>query len=1081
MQFVIEVDVGVLRGSELDDDGLMDPPLQIMTETSESEGSNEILFEPPPMFASSDEAEIKEEVEDSDVLENGYEGDLPSPVIPSSLLEVQPQEDKRFHNLALEVWTEDDCVDWLDFIGLGHFATEFREHHVDGRVLKNINFQLLEEIGINSPDEREVILSEIYRRFHPEEEDMFEMEIQGALQSASEKEKMKIMAVLNALRSPAFQAELGLDTSTGSSSPHGSEAGFYMGAETGSISSGVTTGSEDHSQDINMPPPPPPPSWSQTAKKTKSLGRELDDYEIIPKGGKSKKPGKTSKDKDKSGEKSSKSEKHGRKEKKHKRVTRLLDSLSLSTSSSKLTKLFHHSSSSSSSATKKLNPTMQYLLQAGPQGLIRIWPTALSEEMNYCSFMVNMTTTSAEIIKLVFEKYELVDDPRRYYVCEMGLGKGGSRHDLTDADCPLLRQCRWTDPDKQRFELRCRDEGVIKMLFELEGYEDDLDYRSIPLSAKTPCTEAVELIVKKFQLPGKANEYYLVEVSEECEDDREEVADHVCPLRLQMAWSAPDHVFRLCRRPTDSSTDFNDDNKDTVDGWMTDATEDASHEPGITSEVSSVRDKDELEFAPVPGRVEGNEIKEEISEDLMEGLNELDQVIDEESEVIASQELEAVRHELAAKEEELKELRLRSDTLNEREDELISLRRENEELKMRSVARSKLSEKDESLVEKDRALEELRQENEELRRRIDDLEEKLKNETAMRDREIERLYARNNELSSNEKELENLRQLRDTCDSQEKELEKLRLMNQESSSGQNELASRLAELKQKHNELLMEVNEMEKLKQVNRELTRKVDEGDMFRQELEKSQAQKKELVEKLKELERERRESKKGENDRVENLRQKNLEVAAKSKDAEEMRTNIIKLTAQMREMEKQSQERANKLQKELEDAASEKQQLLDRIAELEESERSQAQKKDAENNAKEVEDLKLENIFLVERTKEVDELKSAVAKLAAEAKENESFKQKYKELRDVETYLTKQVSTAETIARQKDKKLKESENKINTLTEAVKDMEAKLEEHEQNKLYLDQLLAMLKDRDPTLLHVINTSLASSEQEEWC
>ena len=41
----------VLRGSELDDDGLMDPPLQIMTKTSESEGSDEILFEPPPMFA----------------------------------------------------------------------------------------------------------------------------------------------------------------------------------------------------------------------------------------------------------------------------------------------------------------------------------------------------------------------------------------------------------------------------------------------------------------------------------------------------------------------------------------------------------------------------------------------------------------------------------------------------------------------------------------------------------------------------------------------------------------------------------------------------------------------------------------------------------------------------------------------------------------------------------------------------------------------------------------------------------------------------------------------------------------------
>ena len=111
------------------------------------------------------------------------------------------------------------------------------------------------------------------------------------------------------------------------------------------------------------------------------------------------------------------------------RVSKLLESLSLGSGSSKLTKLFHHSSSSSSSTSaspsKKLNPAMQYLLQAGPQGLLRIWPTALSEEMNYCSFMVNMTTTSAEIIKLVFEKYEVVDDPRRFYVCQASLGKGG--------------------------------------------------------------------------------------------------------------------------------------------------------------------------------------------------------------------------------------------------------------------------------------------------------------------------------------------------------------------------------------------------------------------------------------------------------------------------------------------------------------------------------------------------------------------------------------------------------------------------------------------------------------------------------
>lgn len=39
----------------------------------------------------------------------------------------------------------------------------------------------------------------------------------------------------------------------------------------------------------------------------------------------------------------------------------------------------------------------------------------------------------------------------------------GTHHDLTDADCPLLYQCRWADSDKQRFELRCRNEGVIKV------------------------------------------------------------------------------------------------------------------------------------------------------------------------------------------------------------------------------------------------------------------------------------------------------------------------------------------------------------------------------------------------------------------------------------------------------------------------------------------------------------------------------------------------------------------------------------------------------------------------------------------
>lgn len=83
------------------------------------------------------------------------------------------------------------------------------------------------------------------------------------------------MAVLNALRSPAFQAELGLTSSTGSSSPRDSDTGHHMASETASLSSSMT-GSEGHSQDLGMPPPPPPPSWSQSAYSADSLGRDLD-------------------------------------------------------------------------------------------------------------------------------------------------------------------------------------------------------------------------------------------------------------------------------------------------------------------------------------------------------------------------------------------------------------------------------------------------------------------------------------------------------------------------------------------------------------------------------------------------------------------------------------------------------------------------------------------------------------------------------------------------------------------------------------------------------------------------------------
>lgn len=57
----------------------------------------------------------------------------------------------------------------------------------------------------------------------------------------------------------------------------------------------------------------------------------------------------------------------------------------------------------------------------------------------------------------------------------------------------------------------------LQMLFEMDGYEGDLDYRSIAVSTKTPCKDVIPLIVKKYDLPGKPDDYQLMEVSEDNE------------------------------------------------------------------------------------------------------------------------------------------------------------------------------------------------------------------------------------------------------------------------------------------------------------------------------------------------------------------------------------------------------------------------------------------------------------------------------------------------------------------------------------------------------------------------------------
>lgn len=86
---------------------------------------------------------------------------------------------------------------------------------------------------------------------------------------------------------------------------------------------------------------------------------------------------------------------------------------------------------------------------------------------------------------------------------------------------------------------------VPKMLFEMEEYEGDLDYRSIAVSTRTPCKDVLPLIIKKYDLPGNVEEYQLMEVSEDNEGkDKTDLLTQVqIDLLLQLGSLVVGHRF----------------------------------------------------------------------------------------------------------------------------------------------------------------------------------------------------------------------------------------------------------------------------------------------------------------------------------------------------------------------------------------------------------------------------------------------------------------------------------------------------------------------------------------------------------
>ncbi|KAK3730807.1 hypothetical protein QZH41_001163 [Actinostola sp. cb2023] len=773
-----------------------------------------------------------------------------------------------FHKIPLGDWTEDDTLQWLHYVGLGHFKEQFKAHHVNGRTLKNINFQLLEEIGISAPDERELVLAEIYELDNPSEEDHLEAEIQG------------------------------------------------------------------------------------------------------------------------------------------------------------------------------INQAME------------------------------------------------------------------------DSDCPLTWQCRWNDPEKYRFEMRCRDEGSVRMLFEIEGFEGDLDYRSILVSSRTPCKDVLPLIVKKYDLPGKVDDYQLMEVSEDNEDDRRVVADHVCPLKLQNAWSEPDHVFRLVRKHvTSPAVPIQPQRAPQI---ITEKSSEIRNElPRTHSNTSSVKDGYETESIDHPDNT-----SEEAD---LPGINkELEEVVMEVQDSISSQQVHQgnvgrtkehsfalLSHveemsrkkdaELAAKETEIEELKKERDELLENESELLVWRMRNKELVERENAIEELKKERDELLENESELLVWRMRNKELVEREEELEElqsslfeqesqkQLKNEKELvelrskclelsekehvakaleqkhvqaavdelensmkskdeellaREHEIERLYQRNSELLNKEKETQELRdQIKDFTGFQ-REFENLEKENSKSRAKQKDLETKVHRLEQENDSLRSQsVREDDGVTLIPDTLNVNSAEIKEMRLKLEAVEKDNQELLRTSNDLQRRNQlleESAK----LLDSMREENQSLLAKTKEIEGMKRNIIKLTSQLRQ--------ADNLRLNQEELERHNMNLRDDLLETDR--------------------LRKENRTLTEKVNELEEVRRSVE--INEIKEGDALRQKLLRMQDVEKSMTKELNTKEAILQQKDGKIEEMEKKIRAMTDAMKKMEAKFRDQNEQRENLTRLLTIIKDKDPSLLKTLHRSI---------
>ncbi|XP_028396698.1 uncharacterized protein LOC114520591 [Dendronephthya gigantea] len=994
-------------------------------------------------------------------------------------------------------WTIEDVGIWLDEIGLNKLKEHFIDRKVSGRTLLNLSYETLEELNLSeSSEEREHFLSEVYHlqqesgHIDDEEEQMMDKEIEETLRGGvngqeNGHDRTHILVSGSSDLTPTDSFASSKTASDNTPSP------------TSEMSNDAVLNSKDEpvspkSTDQNKPEPSRHTITSNQLSPTKIRAK-----------------------KDSSKQTSKKTKPRGT------RISRLFNSRSS-----------HKDPSLLKTAPPIYKNAFHNLMNTGPQGVIKVWTEMFLTDMQYVSLLVKHEATAFEVIKMVLEKSNAKEDPECYRICEINEHK--KEYILDRNECPLQRERKWSDPDNCRFELRWRNERLIEWGSTAEdlskraineepphqGNQDEVqpnNTSSPPSSVSTSEGDSPLSNEKKRNNVMETEFAYVVQLDNEKEEKeseidtrKSEVKEETTPNDSQNALDPykagdPDSLQNAPVRLVSSCPDLS--KKDAIDGdpeygnlivsknfgflnaEMADLT--AIDDEPTTNLDSSSSSSEEIDTSPTVNEFEYSQQLRRSSKRLSDRLRFQGKPIIEgqavEIGINASNldETRTVKDSIDGNDGEIGKnggLSIdRSEGSNGLPGDLLEITRadlsaggENaSDISEAKVVMNGHAHVDETTVEQPGS-EAALPGNEvsppvispEVLKRIEELE----NENLL-------LIEDNRELKKNCRTFEGRSRLK------ERELEEMELEKNDLTHQVQHMAVELHSLRATNTELRAEVDEANtKLGDVDGWVTRDVFEDirgqlSVSAEECDKKDEEIREIEKKCKNLEMENKKMQELEmevdklNERIKEDGKATEETRKKLRDKEK---SVLELELKVETLENSLQEKEGKLA----EVEAEAEGLRKTGAEV---------KKDLQ---KRVSDREYEILIMKEEKKElcvkmksfesnVETLREEMKKKDAEHEEAIAEIERQTAIKDES--LSVMVSNLEELVNERDMRIKQLKNQIALSGTPQSELEAREHEYEQNKAYLKHLIALVREKDPTILDGLNKSLSSRDSEDWC